>query len=253
MSEIVPRIEIRKITPPLEVRYPGYKSAVREITNSSSDTARVNVINNALTDEYAETGPETAIETASWLSGLNRKIKNLKSVPGEESVVGVGSDIHTPTPEMVIIESAKVGGLASYTYVYDHESPIADKIPKPDGMVRKEISFVTDLPDNQRVPDEMAEAFQQTAMMLWEIQAGKTISELSGSFTPDQLKEAQKLQIFTTAGDGPDETKYRDGLAQSGFKELGSYDEEGALQHVYGLDLDTLIAAMAEKKAAASK
>lgn len=240
---------------PVEVKYPGFKTPLREVTVAPSDVTRVNKINSSLNPaEYAETGDETLAETLAWLkSGSTRKFSNIHPGTSKRNLVGIEQASDVTTSNMTVGLTNATGELTAYTYIYDHESIVADRLPKSEGTFRKEISFVSDLPDAQRSTEEISESMQQTAMMLWEIQAGKTISELSGSFTPDQLKEAQKLQIFTTAGDGPDETKYRDGLAQSGFKELGSYDEEGALQHVYGLDLDTLITAMASKKAASSQ
>lgn len=256
MENPIPKIAIREKVPPLEVRYGGNKGSLREISSSPKDTARINVINNGLsTKEYDDSGPETQAETMAWLNSrdLRRAFASLKPVVGVESIVGVEKATPLATPDIIIGKYSGLGELAAYTYIYDHRSPVVDKITAPEGTIQKEISFVTDLPDSQRSPEEMAEAMQQTAMMLWEIQSGKTTAELTGSFTPAQLEQAKKLQIFTSAGAGADEANYRIGLVQAGFKELDTYDYEGDLQHVYALDLDALIATMATKKAAASQ
>ncbi len=237
-----------------EVRYPGYKKPLLEVTTSPSHVTKINEINNALNaKEYDETGAETTEETSSWLkSGSARKFSSIRPESSKRAVVGVGEAHAVPASEMVIGITNQLNGLDAYVYAYEHTSPFTDKPNLPDGVIQKELSFVTDLPDDKRDPDAMAEAMQQTAMMLWELQAGKTIDQLDGTFTAEQLKQAKKLQIFATAGRNEDEINYVYGLAKAGFVQQRVYQEDGATQLVCTLDIDRLMSIMQVKKATVS-
>ncbi len=239
---------------PIEVRYAGNLRSVREISSSPADLDSVNKINNgANTAEYADSSTETKDQTKNWLSNVRHTFKNLKPEVGRKNVVGVQNATSLAGPELIVGRSSELGELSAYTYVYDHKSPIVDKMQAPEGTIRKELTFVTDVDDAKRNPEEMIEAMQQTAMMLWESQAGKTPEEFSGSFTPEQLANAKNLEIYASASVREIENVYRQSLEDAGFKKLGTYPYEDYQEQVYVLSLEDLIATMAAKKAAASQ
>ena len=238
-----------------EVRYPGFKKPLLEVTTAPSHVAKINEINNALDPkEYDETGAETTDETLSWLKGgTARKFSNIRPESSKRAVVGAGEAHTAPTSEMIIGVTDQLKGIDAYVYAYEHSSPFTDKLNLPDGVIQKELSFVTDVQDDKRDPEAMAEAMQQTAMMLWELQAGKTVDQLDGTFTAEQLEQAKKLQIFATAGRNEDEINYVWGLAKAGFIQQHVYQEDGETQLVCALDIDRLLSIMQVKKEAVSQ
>ncbi|OGG12745.1 hypothetical protein A3D77_06840 [Candidatus Gottesmanbacteria bacterium RIFCSPHIGHO2_02_FULL_39_11] len=245
-----------------EIRYPGFVFSIREITSTPGDVDSIRSIEKALAStEYAETGSGTPQDTLNWLhGGVTRKFDSLNPGSKRKGAVGTEEGIVNAAESMIIAVSpiGKVGELAGYTYIYNSED--YDKLPqdlqeKYAASKKIDLSYVTATPDEKRSPDEIAESLMQTAMLLWEKVATKTIDQLTGQLTPEQMEKAQKeLSIFADSGVGDNETNYREGLKRAGFEEVHHYieydeDIEGNADFItHRLSLEGLAKAFEQKR-----
>jgi hypothetical protein len=252
MTEFTPPIEV---TQPkvLEVRYAGLP-AIREIRSTGPDLEAVNSINNkASADEFEEVGNETREQTTAWLrGGTTRKFDSINHATHRRVAIGAVKDELPVSDEIIIANTRNSSELDGYSYFYksDDFGHLTEELKKKYAAeIVKDVSFVTETPDNVRDPEMISQYLMSSSMVMWERTLGRSAAEFTGEMTPEQMKEAQsKLTLLANAGVDEDEENYRKALGLAGFTEVNRYTEDGEEYISHVLTVDTLLQKMKEMK-----
>ncbi len=236
----------------VEVALPGFTTRIREISSYGADTDRINNINNSLTNEFYEIGPENPEDTIAWLrGGVTRRFNSITPGSPKRIALGVDTGEQIPTDEVVIgTIDPDSSDLAGYVYYYksDEFSRLPQQLQeKYRAQVVKDVSYVTATEDGNRNPTDIAQGILLSAQTMYERLLGRNVENFKGELTKNEIPDARtKMILFASAGAGDNEINYRKGLEQAGFHQVHHYSEEGEEFISYVLEPEQLMQKVTE-------